>query len=352
MSVRHRSAHGGRARVRVTALLLSMIGFASLSGAQIASADPPPSATVTTADEALATGSAVGVTSHTEPGGQLVELRLPAPRIALSGLPSVEQARRSAARIMSSATSGALAIADGVGDPEAGLTISHPDGSLVRTALAGVAGAAFGPDETWVAAVDAAGRLWRIDARTGAANALAAGRYAGSVRFTRSGELLLIEAASIQAPFASVVVRLSPDSGRSVIVDSEDGFVFSASELADGSIAVTAHLFGGGVEVRRVVDGTSTTLAGLDPNAIDPSVNDDGSRIAYAVGPDVYVHDTARGSAKRLGPGAFPRLARDGSSVLVLRDGAGVLLASDGSQIDRFATATVAWANCERRCSR
>jgi len=197
MSVRHRSTHGGRTRVRATALLLLMIGFASLSGAQIASADPPPSATVTTAGQALATGSAVSVTFHAEPGGQLVELQLPAPRIAASGLPSGEQARRSAARIMSSASSGALAIADGVGDPEAGLTISQPDGSLVRTALAGVAGAAFGPDETWVAAVDAAGRLWRINARTGAATALGSGRYAGSVRFTRSGELLLVEAASI-----------------------------------------------------------------------------------------------------------------------------------------------------------
>ena len=350
MSVRHRSARGGRTPLRTAVPILIIISVASLSGAQIASADPPPTATVKTADQARASGSTVGVVRHSEQGGELLELQLPATRIDSSALPASEQARRAYGRVLDSAPTGALIVADGVGDPEGGLVISFPDGSQVHTGLAGVAGAAFAPDGSWLAAVDASGRLWRIEARTGAASSLAAGPYTGSVRFTRSGQLLLVEAASIEKPFASVVVRLAPDTRRAVPVDSEDGFVFSAAELADSSIAVTTHVFGGGVEVHRVKDGASGRLASLDSSAIDASLADDGSRIAYTVGGEVYLHDVLRGTAQHLGPGELPRLARDGSSLLVLRDGQTLLLASDGTELDRFGTATVGWANCAGRC--
>ena len=350
MSVRHRPARGGRTRFRAAVPILIVMTLASLSGAQIASADPPPAATVKSGAQARASGSAVGVLRHVERGGELLELQLPAARIDSSRLPSSEQARRAYGRYLDSAPSGALAVADGVGDPEAGLVIAFPDGSQVHTALAGVAGAAFAPDGSWLAAVDATGRLWRVEAASGVASLLAAGPYAGSVRFTRSGQLLMVEGASLDAPFPSVVVRFAPDTRRAVLVEREEGFVFSASELADASIAVTTHVFGGGVEVRRVKGGSSATLANLDPSAIDASLNDDGSRIAYAADGQVFLHDVARGSVQRLGRGELPRLARDGSSLLVLRDGQTLLLAPDGTELDRFGSSTVGWANCGGRC--
>jgi hypothetical protein len=349
MSVRHRSA-GGRTRLRAAVPILIIMCIASLSGAQIANADPPPAATALTAVQARGSGSAVGVTRHAESGGVLLELRLPAPRIVLDALPETEQGRRAASRFLDSAATGAVAIADGIGDPEAGILVSLPDGSQAHTALAGVAGAAFAPDGSWLAAVDAVGRLWRVDPQTGVASRLASGPYTGSIRFTRTGQLLLVEAASQDSPFPSVVVRFAPDARRAVPIDHVDGFIFSASELADASIAVTAHVFGGGVEVRRVTQGRTARLASLDPMAIDASLSDDGSRIAYAVAGAVYLHDVASGEARHLGPGEMPRMAHDGRSLIVLRDGQSILLAADGTELDRFPTATVGWASCAGRC--
>jgi len=350
MSVRHRSAPGGRTRLRAVVPILIVTSLASLTGAQLTSADPPPAATTKSAEQARTSGTAVGVVRHAGPGGELLELQLPAPRTLTSGLPATEQARRAAARLLDAAPSGDLAIADGVGDPEAGVTISHPDGSQAHVALNGVAGAAFAPGSSWLAAVDAPGRLWRIDALSGSASQLAPGPFTGSIRFAASGELILVQAASIDAPFASVVVRLAPETRREVLVDSEEGFVFSASELADASIAVVAHVFGGGVEVRRSAGGTMVRMASLDPNAIDASLSDDGTRIAYAADSMVYLQDLRRGVARRLGPGQMPRIAHDGSSLLVLRDGKSVLLAADGSELEQFPTATVGWSRCEGRC--
>ena len=350
MSVRHRSANGGRSRLRAAVPILIMVSLASLSGAQIAHADPPPPAQTMTAAQARGSGSAVGVIKHSERGGQVLELRLPLPRISISGLPASEQARRAAARYLDNASNGAVAVADSMGDPGAGLLISLPDGSQAHTALAGVTGAAFAADGSWLAAVDSRGRLWRIEAKTGAASQLAQGPFMGSIHFTRAGELLLVEAASTEAPFPSVVVRFSPATRRSVFVDHEDGFVFSASELSDASVAVTAHVFGGGVEVRRVTQGSSERLASLDSRAIDASLSDDGSRIAYSVAGTVLLHDVAKGSTDRLARGEMPRVAHDGGSLLVLRDGQTALLAADGTQLDQFSTAAVGWASCEGRC--
>ena len=350
MSVRHRSAHGGRTRLRAAVPILIVMSLASLSGAQLTSAEPPPTATSMTAEQARVAGSAIGIVHHAERGGELVELQLPAPRAINTAVPAIEQARRAAARFLDSAQTGALAIADGVGDPAAGLAIAQPDGSQVHTQLAGLAGAAFASDGSWLAAVDGAGRLWRIEARTGAASPLAPGPFTGSVRFTRSGELLLVQAASINAPFASVVVRLVPDSGRETIVEREDGFVFSASELPDASIAIVAHVFGGGVEVRRTADGSSARLASLHPGAIDATLSDDGTRIAYTVDGEVYLHDVPSGSALHLGAGEMPRIAPDGSSLLVLRNGKSILVAPDGAELEQFSTATVGWSRCDGRC--
>ena len=350
MSVRHRSAPGGRARLRAVVPILIVMSLASLTGAQLTSADPPPTATIKSAEQARTSRSAVGVVRHPEPGGELLELQLPAPRIVSTSQPATEQARRAAARFLDAAPNGDLAIADGVGDPEAGVTINHADGSQAHVALTGVAGAAFAPGSSWLAAVDAAGRLWRIDPLSGLASQLAPGPFTGSIRFAASGELILVQAASINAPFASVVVRLAPDTGRAGVVDSEDGFVFSASELTDGSIAVVAHIFGGGVDVRRAAGGTTAKMVSLDPNAIDASLSVDGTRIAYAAGGKVYLQDLQRGTAQLLGVGEMPRIARDGSSLLVLRDGRSVLLAADGSKLEQFSTATVGWSRCDGGC--
>lgn len=352
MSVRHRTTRGGRTRLRAAIPILIAMSLASLSGAQLVSADPPPTAQTMTPDQARASGSGVGVRRHLERSGEILELQMPA---ALRGtgalpLPANERARRDAARFLGTASNGAVATADGIGDPHAGIAVTSADGSQARTALSGVAGAAFAADGSWLAAVDAAGRLWRIEARSGAASQLAAGPYTGSVHFTRTGDLLLVEGASSDSIFPSVVVRFSPATRKATVVDTEDGFVFSAIELADSSIAVIAHAFGGGVAVRRVTERSAELLASLDPNAIDPSLSADGSRIGYSVGGAVFLHDVASGSTRGIGRGEMPRMADDGGSLLVLRDGGTMLLAADGTKLDQFATAAVGWGGCGGEC--
>ena len=352
MSVRHRTIRGGRTRLRAAVPVLITMSLASLSGAQLVSADPPPTARTMTADQARASGTAVAVRRHAESAGEVLELQMPAAIIGTStgGLPANERARRDAARFLGAAPNGAVAIADGIGDPHAGIAVTSADGSQAHTALSGVAGAAFAADGSWLAAVDAVGRLWRIDTHTGAATQLAAGPYTGSVHFTRAGDLLLVEAASSDSIFPSAVVRFSPATRRATVVVKEEGFVLSATELADGSIAVTAHVFGGGVAVRRVKDGSSDLLASLDSNAIDPSLSRDGSRIAYSAGGAVYLHDMGNGTTRGIGRGEMPRMAADGGSLLVLRDGRTTLIAADGAELDRFPTAAVAWGSCGEGC--
>ena len=166
---------------------------------------------------------------------------------------------------------------------------------------------------------------------------------------TRRGDLLLVQAASSDSIFPSVVVRFSPATGETTVVDTEDGFVFSAIELADSSVAVTAHVFGGGVAVRRVMGGSADLLASLDPNAIDPSLSADGADRLFG-GRTVYLHDVASGSTRGIGRGEMPRMADDGGSLLVLRDGRTTLLATDGTELDQFATAAVGWASCGEGC--
>ena len=351
MSVRHRSIRDGRTRLRGAVPVLIAMSLASLGGAQIVSADPPPAAHSMTADQAKAAGSAVGLQRHAEKAGQVLELQLPASTAtATTALPANERARRDAARFLASAVNGAVAIADGVGDPHAGIAVTSADGSQAHTALSGVAGAAFAPDGSWLAAVDGLGRLWRIEPHKGAATQLASGPYTGSVSFTRAGDLLLVEAASIDSIFPSVVVRFSPATRKAVVVDEEVGFVFSVTELADDSVAVSAHVFGGGVAVHRLTGDGSELLASLDANAIDPSVSSNGSRIAYSAGGAVYLLDVPAGSTRGIGRGEMPRIAADGGAVLVLRDGKTALISADGAELDRFASAAVGWASCGEGC--
>jgi hypothetical protein len=350
MSVTHRTIRGGRTRLRAVVPVLIVMALASLSGAQLANADLPPTARSMTAEQAHASGSAVAVRRHAAKAGEILELQLPPANAATSALAANERSRRDAARLLGSARNGAVAVADGIGDPHAGITVTSADGSVAHTALSGVAGAAFAADGSWLAAVDAVGRLWRIESKTGAATQLAAGPYAGSVHFTRTGELLLVDAASGDSIFSSVVVRFSPATRKAIVVDREQGFVFSATELADASIAVTFHVFGGGIAVRRMTGHSSELLARLDPNAIDPSLSADGSRIAFSVSGSVFLHEVMSGSTRGLGHGEMPRISPNGESVLVLRDGKTSLLSADGGELERFATATVGWGSCEGGC--
>ncbi len=349
MSVRHGHVSRRCPRFRAATLMLTLAGLVSISGARLANAAPAPAATRLTAGEAASAGTAIVVSRRAEGGGSLIVVTLPAAAPNAS-LPAAERSRRSALRVLAVAEDGSAAIADAVGVPGAGLTIAHPDGSQARTGLAGVAGAAFSPDLDWLAAADASGRLWRVEIDTGHATQLADGPYGGSLAFERDGSLLLVALSSAGAPYESRLVRFNPESGRSQPLVSDPGFIFSARQLTDGSVAAVVHPSGGGVRVVRVGAEGARPLADLGPEAIDATVSADGRTIAFAIAGDgVYLVDGRSPSGRRLGEGDLPRIAPDGGSVVMLRDGASLLVTADGRERERFSAA-VAWASCGAGC--
>lgn len=337
-------------RTRGAALILVLAGVLSIGGARLANAVPAPASQQLSPAAVVAIGASIAARLVPEPGGKVIELALPAvsPNAAL---PADERARRIALRLLATGPDGSVAIADAVGDPGAGLTIAHPDGSQARSALAGVSGAAFHPHGGWLAVTDLSGRLWRVEADTGRATRLGDGHYLGRASFLPDGSLMLVAATSAGAPYDSHLVRLNPETGSAESVYAGQGFVFSARPLADGALAAVIHPFGGGVAVIRIEPAGPRLLAQLAPDAIDVSVSADGSHIAYArVGDGIYLAGGEAGSARRLGSGDLPRIAEDGSSILALRDGTSVLLSQDGAERARFGSPTVAWVPCGEGC--
>lgn len=331
--------------------MLALAGLGSISGAGLVSAVPAPPARQLSAAEVAASGASISILVHARPGNSVLEVRLS--RAASNPMvPTAEQQRRAALRLLATAADGSVAIADAVGDPGAGLTISHADGSQVRTALAGVSGAAFSPDRGWLAVTDASGRLWRVETDSGRATKVADGPFGAAVAFERNGSLLLVTGSSAGAPYESRLIRLNPETGGADSLYAAPGFVFSARQLADGSVAAVVHPFAGGVAVVRIGAAGTRLLADLDPTAIDASVSADGTRIAYAVAGDgIYLTSLVDApTRRRLGSGDLPRIAPDGSSVLAVQSGASVLLAPDGREIDRFTALTTAWTSCSEEC--
>ncbi len=351
MSVRHRHAPR-RSRGPAGALLVAGLAI-SLGLASSATAQPPSLVTTLAAGAADRAGLAVAVTRHRLAGQDLLEVTQ-APRAAAPGnAPDEDAQRREALRLLDLTADGSVALADGVGDPAAGLTVVTPGGGLVHVSIPGVAGAAFAPTGGWLAAVDATGRLWRVDPSAATANPLADGPFGGSIAFGARGELLLSSLSSMEAPYASTLVRVDPENGRADPVETagEALLVFATRELSDGSLAVVGHSFGGGVSLYRIADGRALEVMALDPGAVDVSISDDGAAVAYAIpGDATYVARRNGGPPTRLSDGVLPRIAPDGETVAVLRSGATLIVDATGRVIDRFASPLTAWVRCEGRC--
>jgi hypothetical protein len=338
----------GRRRPRLTILTLLALTL-SIGGAGMASAQPPaPAVVVLTADAATRAGLAIPIELGTFMGDAVVQVTL-----GSSGAGS-ESARRTALRVMSVAPGGsAVAIADRIDDPAGGLTIAHPDGSQVRTALPGVTGAVFAPDGAWLAAVDGRGRIWRVDSQSGSASRLADGPFAGAVTFEQSGAVVAIAVASVEAPYSSRLVRIDPQDGRLADVAGIDApLVLAAQPLTDGSLAAVIHPLGGGIAVRRVTHLGSAPLTDIGPSAADVAVSPDGDFVAYAVANDgVYLIDVRRGVTARLGDGDLPRFAPNARALLVQASGGRtIVIGFDGRTIQTHNSPTVAWATCVRGC--
>jgi dipeptidyl aminopeptidase/acylaminoacyl peptidase len=341
----------GRTALPLVPLAIVLLGTLSLGGAALVSAGPPPAGIRYSAEEARRLGLSDDLQRRAIGARTIVELL---PGSAVSGSRARGAAPDRGAVLAVTEDGSSLAYVSEPDDPGAGLTIVHIDGSVVTIGLQGPMGAAFAPDAGWLATVDAAGRLWRVDPGSGTVAALADGPFVGVPLFLDDGSLLLTAVPSAEAPYAAWLTRLDPASGAELPEPTIGApLVLGVRRLNDGDLAVTVHRAGGSVVVQRGSGGAFSPLAELPSDAVDVAVSPDGASVAYVLaGSGVFLHDAARGTGTRLGEGSLPQFSPDGAALLVQREAGAVVLGVDGALLATLQSRLAAWVTCEGRCPR
>ncbi len=308
---RHRSP--GDPRFAAVATLLFIL---VLLAAGVASADLPPGVTRLSPADADRSGMTVRLNRRSVAGAALVEVQ-----------PSMD----GMSLLAVAPDSGSVALADRIGELSGALTLASVDGSQLRIALPGLLAASFAPDGSWLAVLDGRGVLWRVDATLGRSERIADGPFIGPPVVTSDASLVLLAVPSVEAPYRSRLVRLSPASGATAVISVEE-LVYAAFPLEAGDLAVVAHDPAGTV-IGRVGESGERRLVELPAGAVNVSVARDG-RIAFEVaGEGIFVIDRPGSTARGLGTGRRPCFAPDGSSLLVSRGHERVALGLDGSSL-------------------
>jgi hypothetical protein len=267
--------------------------------------------------------------------------RTPGPPAAILEVRAADGAQF-AGRLLDVAPNGAsAALAEALGSAAAVLVIARADGTQLRLEMPGLLAATFSSDGGRLAVVDGHGRLWAVDTAAATSHALAGGPFIDAPIVDPDGTTIALAVPSIEAPFQSRLVAIDPAGAVSVL--SDEGLVYDALRLANGSLVAVAHRPRGTV---LVVAGAKhrATVADLGPDAVNVSLSADGSVIAWESAGRIFVR-TASGPPAEIGPGSEPAVAPDGASVLVRRDGGSALVRTDGTEIGRFAAAS-AFVEC------
>jgi hypothetical protein len=333
-----RRAHGSGSRLAVL-VALPLIGGLTIGTAV---AQPGPNVKTLTAAEAEQLGSAISIVSRQDLAVGLAEVRVPGWTVA-TGKSGVN-------RVLAIAPGGGVAaIAGQVGPGQAPLIIVRADGSQLRVGMAGLLGAAFAPDATWLAVIDGAGSLWRIDASSGEATPIAEGPFLGSPAIDAAGSILALRVASVEAPFVSRLVRLAADGSQLMTLTDEE-LVYGVQPLTDGTLAVIAHRPAGTLVIRVPADGAPRPMADLGPDAVNVSVASTGAAIAWERAGEVFLRALPAGQPQRLTPGGRPRFAPDGQALLVDVPTGTVLMDLGARTIATFST-QVAFDGCPAGCA-
>ncbi|MEO8251151.1 MAG: hypothetical protein ABI978_00585 [Chloroflexota bacterium] len=306
----------------------------------VASADLPPGVIRISAGDAARAGVSIRLVRHAvaSSGTMLLEVQ------------SGETAPASpdgTARLLAVSSDGAqVALADQVGELFGSLTIGRADGSQLRVQLPGLLAAGFAANGSWLAVIDGRGALWQLDIDSGRLAQLADGPFVGTPIASEDGSLMLLSVPSVQAPYRSELVRLTPSTGVATLLAS-DHLVYGAFPLADGSVAVVAHESGRTV-VRNVSTSGSRMVANLGSGAVNVAVAPDARHIAFERTGGVFMVDGPGGAARSLGTGSAPCFAADGSWLLVRQGSRNVALALDGSvlAVTDLLAAPVGSAGC------
>jgi hypothetical protein len=302
----------GVPRILALVAIPVLLGFLAIG---VVSADLPTRVTRLSAADAERVGATIRIAHRVVGDSTLVEVDPQAARLILLAI---------------SADGTQAALADQVGQSSGSLILAAADGSQLRIQLAGLIGAAFAADAAWLAVVDGRGALWRVESGSGRSELLAAGPFIGSPTVSEDGSVLALAVSSVEAPYRSTLVRLTPATGVAAPVAAEE-LVYGAFPLADGAVAIVAHERGTTV-VHRLANGDDRLLADLGPGAINAAVAPDGRRVAFERdGEGVFLLDVAGSAPHHVGPGLRPCFGAGGSALLVRRGDASVVLAADGS---------------------
>ena len=329
-----------RSTHRRLALLLGLLPLASGLMLGSAVAEGAPRVTRLTAAEATRSGSAVVIARHDDLAPGLAEVRVP------SAIGAVRAAGTD--RLLAVAPDAAsVAIAGQVGLDGTALVVAGADGSQLQVDLPGLIAAAFAQDQSWLAAIDGRGALWRVAATDGAARQIADGPFIGQPVIGSDGSVVTLRVPSVEAPYRSELVRVAPDGTTTTLLS--EALVYGAYALADGSLAVVAHRPSGTVLLRLAGDGTST-LADLGADAVNVAVASTAEIVAWERGGDIFVQRLPDGRAQRIGAGTRPRVSPDGEALLLELPSGTQVIQADGDLIATFSS-QLAFSACPAECA-
>jgi len=226
---------------------------------------------------------------------------------------------------------------------------------LAGSANGGPGAAAFAPDGTWVAVVDGAGRLWRVDLATDAATKLATpgnGLVFGVwLRFNGPDELIvnLVRSSTVPLPMFVASVDLNK---MSVQFLTDDGWDWGGWPQSDGSLVYSSVLpDGGALQLeRRAADGSVEAWANLGiVQWLD--VNSSGFAAFSNADGNAFLR-TPEGKLINLGQGAVPRFSPDGSHIAVAIGGGTSVRSFDlaGALSAEVLGAYASWVPCNGPC--
>lgn len=332
-----RRAHGSGSRLAVL-VALPLIGGLTIGTAV---AQPGPNVKTLTAAQVEQLGSAISVLFRPDLATGLAEVQVPG-WTAATGKAGIN-------RLLAIAPGGEMAaIAGQMGPGQAPLILVRADGTQLHVTMAGLLGAGFAPDAAWLAVIDGAGSLWRIDASTGRATHLADGPFLGSPVIDVAGAILTLRVASVEAPFLSRLVRVAADGSQLTMLTDEQ-LVYGVQPLTDGSLAVTAHRPAGTLVISVPPNGATQTMADLGPDAVNVSVAPTGAAIAWERRGEVFLRGLPAGQPQRFTAGRRPRFAPDGQALLVDAPTGTVLMDLRARTIATFTT-QVAFDGCAAGC--
>jgi hypothetical protein len=216
--------------------------------------------------------------------------------------------------------------------------------------------AAFAPDSSWLAVVDGAGDLWRIDLGNDSATRLKTPEIGGVfgrwLRFDGSDRLIVNIVRSTAVPLPTNVATLDLQT-MSVDLLTNEGWAWGGWPQFDGSLVyVTILPEGGPLQLNsRAKDGTVVVGADIGITTwID--VNDSGF-VAYANLDGEVLLRAPAGEIVSLGPGAIPRFAPDGAHIALVAEMDTKVRSFDltGAVTGEVPGVYASWAICGGACS-